>query len=242
MTSSRYSTNISIYRILKALQGKAIPSDTQDIPPVLLPENESLSELAELMEGSLPGETATLPSGFTVSYGSLPLASVEEANEGTSNEVVLTPASHSWAHEYGGIYITTGSVSQSFTANTWAKLTGTFQNYMEDSGGEINCDWNDDRIIINEVGTYFIAYNISLYTDGAAGSFVDAATSVSGTVSVSNRARSSWHTSGSYVSLSGGAHIDIPTSGYYVDLRLRTSANLTVRADTGQLMVTKMVG
>ena len=246
MTRSRYSTNESINRILRALQGEPLTADTPNvIPGEVLSEDAALSDIAELLEGSLPGETPTIPSGFTVSYASLPFASVVQANATPTeavNTVILSPASHHWAHEFGGIYINTGSATQSFTANTWAKLTGSFQGYMTDSGAEINSDWNDDRIIVYDKGDYFVSYNICLYTDGAAGSYVDAEIYLSGTPALSTRSRATWHTTGSYITLSAGAHVDIPVSGYYVDLRLRPSASLVIRADAGQLQVQRSVG
>jgi hypothetical protein len=237
MTRSRYSENESLIRLLKVMEGKQLTSDTPNvIPGEVLSTNESLSDMAELWEGSLPDETLHIP------YAGLPFASVVEANAGTSNVVLLSPASHSWAHEYGGIYISTGSSLQAFTANTWTKITGAFQFYMQNSGAEINCDWNDDRIIINEIGTYFISWNLSLYTDGSAYTTIDAAPSVSGTVDITARNRSQWVVTGSYVAFGGGAHIDVPNSGFYVDLRLRASASISITPFAGQLMVQKMVG
>jgi hypothetical protein len=240
MTRSRYNKKESLNRLLRVLEDKALTSDQPDvIPGEVLSEDEALSDLAELFENSLPNETLHLPTT------GIPFASVIEANEISSlasNTVVISPASHHWAHEYGGIYINTGTTSQAFTANTWSKVTGAFQYYMDNSGGEINCDWNDDRIIIYEKGTYFIGYDVTLYSDGVARSYVDVATSTSGTVNVSNRSRGEFIVTGSYLHLSGGAHIDIPVSGYYVDLRIRPSVDLTIGPNCGQLFVTKMVG
>jgi hypothetical protein len=237
MTRSRYNVKESLNRWLKVMEDKALTSDTPNvIPGEVLSEDEAWSDIAELWEGSLPNETLHIP------IAGLPFASVVEANAGTSNVVLLSPASHTWAHEYGGIYINTGSTLQSFTANTWTKITGAFQFYMENSGSEINCDWNDDRIIINEIGTYFISWNLSLYTDGDAYTTIDSAPSVSGTVDISARVRSQWIVTGSYVAFGGGAYIDVPNSGFYVDLRLRASTTALITPFAGQLMVQKMVG
>lgn len=237
MTRSRYSINEAIIRILRALEGKALTSDQPGvIPGEYLSENEAWSDLAELFEGSLPNETLHLPSA------GIPFASVVEANAGTSNTVVMSPASHSWSHEYGGIYVSTGTASQSFTASSWIKITGAFQNFAEDSGGEINCDWNDDRIIINEMGTYFAGYNLSLYTDGDAMTTVDAEVFASGTALTSTRSRAQWIVTGSYAFVSGGNFIDIPVSGYYVDVRLNVSNTIQVGVNTAQLYIQKAVG
>ena len=154
----------------------------------------------------------------------------------------MSPASHGWVHEYGGIYVQTGTASQAFTAGVWTKITGAFQNYAENSGAEINCDWNDDRIIINEVGEYFAGYNISLYTDGAAMTTVDVQVFASGSACPATMSKGQWVVSGSYAFISGGNFIDIPVSGYYVDLRLRPSTSISIGANTAQLYVQKAVG
>ena len=234
MTRSRYSVVEALNRWLRVLEGKAVTSDQDDIPGEILSENDVWSDIAELWEDSLPGETLHLPAA------GIPFASVVEANAGTSNTVVLSPASHGWSHEWGGIYINTGSVNQSFTAATWTKITGAFQYFMENSGGEINCDWNDDRIIINEVGTYLVDWNLSLYTDGTARSYVDAEVFLSGTAAPSTRSRAEFLLTGSHVVFSGGGYVDIPVSGYYVDLRINPPNNtLVIRAEVGQLRVQK---
>jgi hypothetical protein len=233
MTRSRYSVVEALNRWLRVLEGKAVASDSDDIPGEILSENDVWSDIAELWEDSLPGETLHLPAA------GVPFASVEEANAGVSNTVVLSPASHGWAHEWGGIYINTGSVNQDFTASTWGKITGAFQNYMEDSGGEINCDWNDDRIIINELGTYLVDYDLCGYSDGTARTLIDAEVFLSGSAAVSTRSRAELLLTGSYFNLSGGAYVEIPVSGYYVDVRLNPSSGLTIRLDVGQLRVQK---
>jgi len=233
MTRSRYNITEAINRLLRVLEGKALTSDTPSvIPGEVLSYNDAWSDLAELFEGSLPNETLHLPAA------GVPFASVEEANAGTSNTVVLSPASHGWSHEWGGIYINTGS-SQAFTATTWVKITGSFQTYMENSGGEITCDWNDDRIIINEKGTYLLDWNLTLYTDGQARSTVEAMIFVSGSAAPATRGKTEWIVTGSYVAFSGGGYVDIPVSGYYVDVRLYPSNTLTIRPDVGQLRVQK---
>lgn len=237
MSRSRYNKKESLNRILRKLQNEPLTSDTPDvIPGEVLSEDEALSDLAELFEGSLPGETLTLPSA------GLPFASVDEANLGVATAVVLSPASHTWAHEYGGIFISTGTVSIPYTANTWTKITGSFQLYMEDSGAEITSNWENDRITVNEVGVYLVTWDLSLYTDGTARSTVDAEIFTSGSAQPQTRARGEWIVTGSYVHLSGGGYVVIPTIAYPVDIRLNPSANLTIRAEVGQLMVQKMVG
>ena len=66
MTVQKYSIEESLERILRVLTGK-VPSN--DTPNGLAGEvrswNVSLSQLAELMQESLPGEVFTLPPGTT---------------------------------------------------------------------------------------------------------------------------------------------------------------------------------
>lgn len=236
MTRWRYSKKESLNRILTNLEGKEYGSDIpEEMTGLILSEDEALSDLAMLTDDELTGETLIVP------YTWLPIASVVQANAGTSNVVLLTPASHGWSHEYGGIY-TTGTVSQTFTASTWTKITGAFQGEMENSGAEITCDWNDDRILINEIGTYFVSWNLCLYTDGDAKTFVDAKAYVNAVGMPSTRNRAQWTITGSYVAFSGGAFVPVANSGYYVDLRLQTSATVLVNFESGQLMVQKMIG
>jgi len=67
MTRQRYSIKESLNRILRSFQGKAVPTDEPNtVPGIVLSEDEALSDLAELLDGSLPNETATLPSAITV--------------------------------------------------------------------------------------------------------------------------------------------------------------------------------
>lgn len=237
MSRSRYSIKEALNRLLRVMEGKAITSDLPGvIPGEVLSEDEAFSDLAELWEGSLPGETLSLPAA------GIPFASVTEANAGSSTTTVMSPGAHSWAHEYGGIYVSTGTASQSFTAGSWIKITGAFQNYMLDSGAEIDCDWNDDRIIINEVGTYLISYNLSLYSDGPAKTTVDVQVYVSGTAQPQTRSRGQLLVTGSYVFVSGDGEVSIPVIDYPVDLRVNVSDSLSAGVNTGQLLVQKMIG
>lgn len=240
MTRSRYSKKESLNRILKKLTGSPYTSDTPGVlPGAVLSEDEALSDLAELLEGSLPGESLETPAS------SLPFATVQQANADpttASNEVILSPASHHWAHEFGGIAITNGSVFIDYTGGNWQKITGSFQEYMPDSGAEVESDWNDDRLILHDSGDYFISWNLGLYSNCAAKTYVEADVFVSGTASDQARSICSFAVTGSYIALSGGAMINIPTSGYYIDLRLKPSADASIMADSGQLMAQKMIG
>jgi hypothetical protein len=67
MTRQRYSKVESLNRILRLFQGKPVPTDVPNtVSDEVLSENNALSDLAELLAGSLPNETATLPSAISV--------------------------------------------------------------------------------------------------------------------------------------------------------------------------------
>ena len=71
MTRQRYSKKEAQHRILRSLQGKDVPQDTPGtVPGNLLSEDESMSDLAELMAGSLPDETLALPTAIQQAIGS----------------------------------------------------------------------------------------------------------------------------------------------------------------------------
>lgn len=236
MTRSRYPINESIIRLLRALEGKPIPSDTPSvIPGEYLNENEAWSDIAELFEGSLPGETLTLPAA------GIPFATVAEANAGVSNVVALSPASHTWAHEYGGIYCVSGTADQAFPQSTYTKITGAFQYYTDNSGGEIDCDWDDDRIIVNETGSYLILWQASVWTWSGATPLIrmEAYNNVAGVPG--SRASVTLGASGTVSSMSGIGCVTV-VSGTLVDLRASLSAASTIHVESAQLFVQKMVG
>jgi len=59
MTRQRYSATESLNRILRILQGTPIPTDVAGgVTGEVLSQNEVLSDLAELLAGSLPNQTA----------------------------------------------------------------------------------------------------------------------------------------------------------------------------------------
>jgi len=67
MTRQRYSIKESLNRILLLFQNKAVSTDSPDsVPGESLSHDQALSDLAELLAGSLPGESAVLPSAIVV--------------------------------------------------------------------------------------------------------------------------------------------------------------------------------
>jgi hypothetical protein len=136
-----------IYRLLSATVAD-VPQETPNtVPPPYYSEDEAVSLIAELLAGSLEGETANLPSVVSVAS-----SLVDEATVSAPGTVKLP--------EYGSIYAHTGSVTMSI-GTSYTKVTGTFQNSGL-SSDNITPDPDDDRITINGVGTYFVSVNYSL--------------------------------------------------------------------------------
>ena len=69
----RYNKTESLYRILNVLKGDTITDDRPDmaLPPEVLSEEGSLSQIAELLADSLPGATFHLPSAAALDYGEI---------------------------------------------------------------------------------------------------------------------------------------------------------------------------
>src|SRR5512139_682970 len=103
MARSRYNFEVALNRILRKLEDKPETSDTQYLSGEILNQEDAMSDIAELFEGSLPNETLHLPAA------GLPFATVAQANAGTASDVIISPESHTWAHEYAGIYGHTGT-------------------------------------------------------------------------------------------------------------------------------------
>lgn len=71
MTVQRYSEEESVQRIYRLLKGETLSNDAPEtLTGDKLSTNESLSRIAELLQGSLPGEAASLPSSIG-RYGSM---------------------------------------------------------------------------------------------------------------------------------------------------------------------------
>lgn len=235
MARSRYNFEIALNRLLRKMEGKPVTSDRQEFPGEILNQENAMSDIAELWEGSLPGETLQIPAA------GLPFASVAEANAGTASDVIISPESHTWAHEYAGIYVHTGTVQQSFTANVWTKITGAFQNDMIDSG-DVYGDWNDDRIIVNETGTYLVLWQLSLLSCGDAGTLIGVQAYVSGTAAITTRSWVSSPVSGSYFQMNGLGVTSIGGYGFPVDLRLSPSTTQEYSVRAAELFIEKMNG
>lgn len=75
MTRQRYPIVESINRILRLFQGETVDEQPGALPPILLSENEAWSDLAELLNSSLPSETLTLPTAFSTAITNAGFAS-----------------------------------------------------------------------------------------------------------------------------------------------------------------------
>lgn len=244
---SRYTLVEAINRILRTLQGKALAVDTPEVitGDVLNAEN-ALSDLSELLDGSLPGETLTLPSAIT---GALPaatssvagiaqLADVNEANEGTSQNTILTPEGHTWAHEYTTLYTNTGSSVQSFGAGSWVQITGAFQNKSLDSG---EFDWDGGAITVNEVGTYLVPFSLSLFPFGTA-TRARVRAYLNGVAAPATESLHNVNASGTISNLSGFGIVYVGTAGHKIDLRMNFVDANDVQFETLQLGAIKQIG
>jgi hypothetical protein len=238
MTRQRYPKEESVNRIRNLLTGDVV--STSDAPNTLqgpvMNFEEALSDIAELLANSLPDESAgAVPEVF--------VATVAEANAdtGLSNTKALTPASHAWAHEYGGIYVSTGTTAIAYTQDTWTKVTGTFAGVMQTSGSEITCNYANDRILINETGVYFITYQLSIWNYGATGNVLRSEAYVNGISQPQTRAKLTMGASGTVHNMSGMGNAYV-VSGTAVDLRLLVSVSNTLRIDIAQLHVQKLIG
>src|SRR4030065_1356353 len=121
MSRSRYSVVEALNRWLRALEGKAVASDSDEIPGEVLSENDAWSDIAELFEGSLPGETLTLPAS------GLDYATAEEMYLGVSQDTVVSPYRAEFLNVYGGIYTWTGTAQLTgMSASSYTKITGAF--------------------------------------------------------------------------------------------------------------------
>jgi hypothetical protein len=240
MTRQRYNATESWNRILRIAEGDPVPTDVPGtVTGEVLSLDEVWSDYAELMANSLPNQTPQIPASM--------FATVDEANAGVATNKVLSPASHSWAHEYGGIFVSTGTNSSpvnSLLADTWTKVTGTFKGAMLDSGAEIYCHAAQDRVVVNEVGTYLVSYHVDLLNMGDA--TVLKGLAYAGTTQ--QRATQSYRsfgvsgTSDASGALIGFGMVAVAASGTAVSLYLNAVAATKYQVAAAQLTVQKMVG
>jgi len=255
MTRQKYSSNEAINRILRSLKGATIPSD---VPETLSGDIESidmaLSDIAELLEGSLPGETGTLPSGISVGTGNLPDSSTTakgiietatnaEAAAGTDTERAVTPAGLSAGLdalvgnivEYGEIYNNSTGTAVVSLSTSWAKITGSFQGNTI-SSDNIVPDYANDRITVNHVGVLFVGLQASF--SGGTSAVVEGAVYLDGTRQESIRFRRKLGTGGDVGSASALGIIQ--ATGTSMDLEFYARADSgtpNFKLESGQIWV-----
>ena len=144
MAWQRYSTKEALNRTLRSLIGTDIPSDEPGtLTGDILSEDEANSGIAEILEGSLPGETAAIPPGF--------LGPLQTSVSGFI--------------EHGHVWVSTGTVSQDLSTS-WLKPTGIFTDNGL-SSSNVTPTYGSDLIDIDLPGTYFVSINASVEGDGA---------------------------------------------------------------------------
>lgn len=75
MAREMYSIKEAWNRILRSFKGQSLNELPDTLSPEVLSENEAMSEFAELLNNSLPGETLSLPTAFRTAITSAGFAS-----------------------------------------------------------------------------------------------------------------------------------------------------------------------
>lgn len=82
MARQRYSIVEAVNRILRSLKGTVIPTDAPNtLSGEILSENDAWSDIAELLEGSLPNETLTLPQAVVSAFETYGFVTGSVSNE-----------------------------------------------------------------------------------------------------------------------------------------------------------------
>ena len=234
MTRSRYSIQEAINRLLRALEGKTVNSDIPGgLTGEVLSENEAWSDLAELFEGSLPGETLTLPAA------GLDFATAEEMYLGVSQDTVVSPYRAEFLNVYGGIYTWTGTAQLTgMSASSYTKITGAFDGSMSSYGVLLQPGWSN--IGIGVYGTYMIEWNMSFYGSSDVTYSVEPYVENAGLPEAV--ARVTPYASGSAVNFGGVGHhyMSGTVSTSLVDLRLLPSATAWMNIDSASLIVRRV--
>jgi hypothetical protein len=244
MSLKGYSANESLERIYKMLSASANPNDAEDLFGQM-DWAEALARIAQLLEGSLGATVFDFPDVAAASdtfAGVIELADIDESNARYADAVgnrALTPEGHHWSHEFGGMYVATGTANQSFTQETWVQVTGTFYNTLQNSG---DVSLSNERIIPIEPSDYWVSYQISWWTWSGATPKAEAQIFLNGVGQPQTRASSHFGSSGTVHSISGVGVVDVISGSYPIDLRVNTSATSTIHIDSAQVAVIKMVG
>ena len=175
----RYSKKEAFNRIRRAfISGEVVTDDTQGaVPGELLSENQAVSDLAEILNNSLPTKTPTVPNAIR--------ASVAEAETGTNDTKAVTPLGLNGAMgavvstlvEHGNIYVNDGTIVQDLSSS-WLKPTGIFAADGL-SSSNITPDYSTDQIDIDLPGTYLVTLSTSI--EGELGFIMQGAVYLDGT-------------------------------------------------------------
>lgn len=253
MTRQRYSTKEALNRILRSFIGWTISSDQPGtLDREILSVDEALSDLAEALEGSLPNETARIPTSVTVSAASLPdattsqsgiaeQATTAEAVAGTDDERFVTPlgvlssiqANAGGQIEYGEIYNTSTGTAVVALSTSWAKITGSFQSNGPNSSN-VSVDYANDRIVLNHVGLFFVGFQCSF--SGTANAVIEASLYLAGQRKDAVRFRRKLGATGDVGSASSVGLINVTGTNMALELWARADAGTpNFKLETGQI-------
>ena len=138
MTRQRYSIKEAVNRILRSWEGIGSSNDQPGtLSGEILSEDGAISDFAELMAGSLPGKSGSIPSDISIT------GTVRHSNE------------------YGHIFSSyaTADVAGNYPSGTFSTLpvfaSGSYSSDLVDN------DFSNDRLVLNSAGHYLIWFNLS---------------------------------------------------------------------------------
>ena len=212
MAYQRYSIKESLNRLFRLWSGNAPPSDAPNsLSGQLFSEDEAWSNYVELLAGSLPGETLTIP---------VVLANAIAAQQ---------------AHRYGGIYVATGTATQALTTS-WVKITGSFQNNTV-SSSYIDPDYVFDHIYITEAGVYFVEMQLSF--SGGANAIYECAVYKNGERQEQVRFKRKLNANGDVGSASAQSLINITGSATALEIYAVSDGSNNFAIEAGQFTILK---
>lgn len=238
MTRQRYSEKESLNRVLRILENKALPTDTPEgLTGEVLSTNEALSDLAELMAGSLPNESFVMPSGIDLSNY---WASDAVSLLGVSDVLAMTPGTHAYVHDaWGQLYTNTGTCTmENLTASTDTMVTGVFQNEYCDGVGVLINPTNHGQLRITKNGIYQITWKLNIQGSSAltytVTPYLNSGSKVQAVGSCTP------NSSGSSTLLMGDGYLYVSGTNVSLDLRINPSATGWFVLKSAQLCATRV--
>lgn len=190
-------------------------------------ENESLQRILHALTGE-PDPADTEGTLGQMAHNEA-LARLAQLIEGSYGTLALPD---SIPHGYGGIYVNTGTVVQSFTASTWSKVTGAFQNAL--LGNNLTADYDDDRILLNDIGVYFIEYHADLLSSNGGNATLRARPYADAVAVPQAESSVVFSVSGS-ASVHGFGTLNVTTANTALDLRLYPGSTINVKVASAQV-------